>query len=122
MTILINEQVLNEAVSLDKIIKAIQNKYVLEIEYENTTGKRYIEPVLLGHTVAGNQAIRAYQFKGVTTTEEPDWKIFRIDGIKSLKYQKRLFLFKKGFKLNRPNYNPDGDKMFSSIEYMATEK
>lgn len=65
-----NKHLILEGFNEDIIIKAIQNRRVLYIKYKgddstpNGTGYRTIEPVVLGTTVAGNEAVRAYQVNG----------------------------------------------------------
>lgn len=128
------EQVLNETVERSKIINAIENKQRLTIYYIGdktvTRGWRTIEPFCYGVNKFGNPCLRAWQERGVSDsyppgknganggkvdplTHIPGWRMFRIDGIKSLSvgWDK--------FKDPRPKYNPD-DKDMTTI-YKAAE-
>lgn len=122
------EQVLNETVERNKIIKAIENKQKLTIYYIGdktiSRGWRTIEPFCYGVNKKGNPCLRAWQERGVSDsyppgkskdplTHVPGWRMFRIDGIKSLSvgWDK--------FKEPRPKYNPD-DKDMTTI-YKAAE-
>lgn len=92
---------------------SIKNKMAVEIEYidnENgsTLGKRVIYPHLIGMTIGGKQAIRAYQPNGVTTTIQQGWKIFIIDKI--IKWTPLSVQFQIA-----PKYNSYGDKMFRTV-------
>jgi hypothetical protein len=110
MTLIISESVLSEAINRGKIESAIRDKEVCEIKYREKNGlkKRTIYPVLLGYTIAGNKAIRAFQPEGFTNTRIPRWKIFLWDKIVGFK--------KTGKKFEVPElYNYQGDKMFSKI-------
>lgn len=102
-----------EEVKVQDIKDAITNKKVIEIYYNGDTdysakGQREIYPHLLGNTIGGNLAIRAYQPKGSTATYVPEWKIFRIDRIA------RWRDLSQNFEI-APKYNPLGDKMFNQI-------
>jgi hypothetical protein len=87
VTLYLTEGILNESVSGDEVIKAIDNRVGVLIRYsgENNehTGVRYIEPYVYGSTTANNPAIRAYQYYGDTKTGTPAWKLLRLDRIES---------------------------------------
>lgn len=107
------EEILTESVEVNKIIAAINNKKAVEIYYngDNITakGRRKIYPHLLGRTIAGNLAIRAYQPEGSTATYVPEWKIFIIDKIANWTELEEIFEI-------APKYNQYGDQMFNRID------
>lgn len=88
---------LTESVSNTKINNAINGMHPVTIVYDDKQGGggkqwRLIYPVAYGLTSAGNPVIRAYQTngdskRGLTTPpnnrEQPKWKYFRVDRIKS---------------------------------------
>ena len=84
---------LTESASEDEVKSAIDKHQRVYIEYESpnktdeenatATGKRKIEVYAYGLTKSGNPVIRAFQNYGPTTTVVPEWKFFRLDGIKS---------------------------------------
>ena len=83
---------------------------------------RVIQPVAYGYSKKNNPVIRAYQTSGpsLKVNEKgiplPDWRLFRVDRIKSMKPQKgedSLFLT-----FNEPPlYNPVGDNSMSRVMY-----
>ena len=86
-----NVRLLMEAVDFNTVRDSIENKYNVNIVYVDGDGvrtSRYIQPYVLGDTIAGNKAIRAYQIFGgsrtMTTKGEGSggaWRIFRLDRI-----------------------------------------
>lgn len=89
MVLYLTENTLNESVSGDEVIKAIDNRVGVLIKYKGEdnqhTGVRYIEPYAYGLTTANNPAIRAYQYYGDTKRGVPAWKLLRLDRIESWK-------------------------------------
>jgi hypothetical protein len=87
MVLYLSESVINEAVSGNDVISAIDGRNGVIINYsgENDwhTGPRYIEPYVYGVTSKGNPAIRAYQYYGDTKKGVPNWKLFLLDRIDS---------------------------------------
>lgn len=87
MILYINENILNESVSGDDVIKAINDRVGVLITYNGEDnehhGVRYIEPYVYGLTTANNPAIRAYQYYGDTKRGVPAWKLLRLDRIES---------------------------------------
>ncbi len=98
-----------------RIVDAIINKRVVNIFYSGDesvqAGWRNVEPYLLGITLAGNLAIRAFQRQGVSLSDnKPDWRIYRLDRITKLEFiQSRLRRSAK------PLYRSSGDDKFRSI-------
>lgn len=80
-------EVLLEAVSSDKVIDAIQNRYQVIINYSDdkkrAPEKRLIEPYAYGISQAGNGVLRAFQYEGDTFRGIPKWKLFRLDRVES---------------------------------------
>jgi predicted DNA-binding transcriptional regulator YafY len=78
------KNMLSESVPEQKIYDAIENKYRVNITYDDDKGgpigKRQIEVYALGD-IDGYPAIRAYQLSGNTRTENAVWKTFRVDRI-----------------------------------------
>lgn len=109
MYIFINENILAEDVSVVDLRNAIKQKKQIRFSYENTFGKRLVEPVLLGKTKRGNLAIRGYQINGPTDTENRTWKIFLTSKMDQLE------LTDNDSQLNWPKYNRAGDEEFISI-------
>ena len=81
------QNILNEGVSSDIVNDAIDNKYQVEIKYNepdsHAIGKRIIEPYAYGISPSGNEVIRAFQYIGDTKRGVPKWKLFRLDRITS---------------------------------------
>ena len=115
-----------EQVSNNDVIDAIKNKHVCELEYEDDIsigpGKRTIYPVAFGDSLRNNKVIRAYQVSGpsLKVNEEgvplPDWRLFRVDRVKSMKPKKgddSLFLTFD----EPPLYNPVGDNSMDRMMY-----
>ncbi len=119
---------LTEQVSNSVIKDAITNKHTCELRYMDDEklpqgGQvRVIQPVAYGYSKKNNPVIRAYQTSGpsLKVNEKgiplPDWRLFRVDRIKSMKPQKgedSLFLT-----FNEPPlYNPVGDNSMSRVMY-----
>lgn len=81
------QNILNEGVSSNIVNDAIDNKYQVEIKYNepgsHAVGKRIIEPYAYGISPDGNEVIRAFQYIGDTKRGVPKWKLFRLDRITS---------------------------------------
>lgn len=81
------QNILNEGVSSNIVNDAIDNKYQVEIKYNepgsHAIGKRIIEPYAYGISPSGNEVIRAFQYIGDTKRGIPKWKLFRLDRITS---------------------------------------
>jgi len=124
----IYNELLTETVGRNKIIDAIKQKRVVTIWYEGDTtehkGYRNIEPYVYGVNHSGNPVVRAWQRAGVSDTPNgkpndpltkmPGWRMFRVDGIKSM-----VDLGHEKFVEAKPKYNP-ADKDMTSI-FVAAE-
>jgi len=56
------------------IIDAINNKILIEFDYDGET--RIVEPHCYGVTSKGNDAIRAYQVDGYSSSGKMGWKLY----------------------------------------------
>lgn len=117
--ILEEKKLLTENVSDDEIIDAIDNKYNVNITYDDFPGsnappsKRYIQVYNLNTTKAGNKAIRAYQIFGgsKTTPREGAWKLFRVDRIRSWEPTRKTFSRPvSDYDATLPKYNMSGQE------------
>ena len=95
------ENLLIESVDFNTVRDSIDNKYNVNIVYVDGDGvrtNRYIQPYVLGDTLASNKAIRAYQIFGGSRTmatkgenAQGGWRIFRLDRIVDWKPTKMKF-------------------------------
>jgi len=121
-------ELLTENVSNSVIKDAITNKQTCELKYLDDeklpegAQARTIQPVAYGYSKKNNPVIRAYQTSGpsLKVNEEgiplPDWRLFRIDRIKSMKPMEgddSLFLTFG----EPPLYNPVGDNSMDRMMY-----
>jgi len=65
-----------------RIISAIENKNLIEFIYENET--RIVEPHCYGKTTAGNEALRAYQIAGFSSSGKLGWKMYDLSKAKNI--------------------------------------
>lgn len=109
---------ITEVASIDDVQKSIRQKNVITINYQGEEygkGYRDIEPVCLGISKAGNMVLRAWERQGVSHSKEvegnpiPGWRMFRLDKILTYALQGDKFTEM------RPKYNPNGDKLMSSV-------
>jgi len=121
---ILNELIL-EVASRTEVERAITNHERVRIDYEGdeteTAGERFIEPYVLGVSKAGNEILRAYQYAGVTDTEQPGWKTFRLDNIRDWD-ETGDFPFRNPISdriKNVPKYNPNGDRSMITIYKQA---
>lgn len=114
----LSKLLITEVASIDDVQRSIKQKNVITINYQGEEygkGFRDIEPVCLGVSKAGNMVLRAWERQGVSHSKEvegnpiPGWRLFRLDKI--LTYQ----LQGDKFTEMRPKYNPNGDKLMSSV-------
>lgn len=83
------------------IIEAIKNRNVIQFYYENEL--RIVEPHCYGVTTAGNEALRAFQIDGYTSSGEMGWKMY------DLKKAKNIEIKNETFYNSRPDYK-SGDR------------
>jgi hypothetical protein len=131
-----SKKLLTENVSEEQVKDAIENKYNVNILYDDypdevpsvQPSKRYIQVYNFAETKAGNKAIRAFQIFGgsKTTPKEGAWKIFRLDRIRGWYPTKMKFNKPVSDKdLNLPKYNNDGDRtmrtVFNKVDFNKIE-
>ena len=119
---------ITEGVSNSVVKDAITNKHTCDLRYlddeklPNGGQVRTIQPVAYGYSKLGNPVIRAYQTSGpsLKVNEKgiplPDWRLFRMDRIKSMipkKGKDSLFLTFE----EPPLYNPMGDNSMTRMVY-----
>ena len=111
-------QLILEAANLDVVQDSIRNKKVITINYAGDKygrGLREIEPVCVGYSKKGELILRAWERRGVSHSKVtrdnpvPGWRFFKL--VKILTYQPQG----DNFYEMRPDYNPDGDKLMSSV-------
>ena len=119
---------INEDASPAQVKDAIKKRYQAEIEYyepgTNGSKRRVIQPVAYGLSKGNNPVVRAFQPMGDTRSESPEWKMFRLDRIRTWK-PKRNNRFNEPPGPNYPHlkdkkYNPDGDKGMNVV-YMNAD-
>ena len=120
-----NELLLEQENKLEVLRKAITERLPISIYYsgppdEVREGQRIdIEPIVLGkHAKSGNLVIWAFVFKGISKKGLPGWKMFRVDRIKSARYND---IGATNFNLeDLPGYErgkaPNAMKSLSSVE------
>lgn len=93
---------------MSQICSAIKEKKIIEFNYHGY--HRIVEPHLVGvHKDAGTQKLRGYQTAGGSEHGNiPDWRLFNIDEIESLK------ITDQNFSAARSGYNPN-DRHMSSV-------
>tara|TARA_R110000824_G_scaffold242454_1_gene431154 strand:- start:3468 stop:3869 length:402 start_codon:yes stop_codon:yes gene_type:complete len=121
-------ELLTENVSNSVIKDAITNKQTCELKYLDDEKlpdggqARTIQPVAYGRSLKGNPVMRAYQTAGpsLKVNKEgiplPDWRLFRVDKVKSMKPMRgddSLFLTFS----EPPLYNPVGDNSMDNMQY-----
>lgn len=125
MILFLAEDVINEAVSASEVVKALDDRKAVLINYADEEashpGKRYIEPYVYGLTKAGNPCIRAYQYWGDTKRGTPKWKLFRLDRVESWEPTDNTFeLEPKARGWAAEAYNNNGDGSMSAVYKMVS--
>ena len=72
-----------------RISEAIQNQQLLRFFYDG--GERVVEPHCYGQTTKGNEAIRAFQVRGYSSTGTLGWKMFKLSEAMSLEVLEEVF-------------------------------
>ena len=129
-TILNEMRLLTESVSEDEVKSAIDKHRRVYIDYQSpiksdetnatASGNRKIEVYAYGLTKSGNPVIRAFQNSGPTTSKVPEWKFFRLDGIKS--WQETDEYFDTPISDVYPSlgkFNDSGDRTMSVVYMIA---
>ncbi len=89
-----------------KVIDAIKNQKLLEIEYDG--GTRIVEPHCYGETTKGNEGLRVFQVDGYSSTGKMGWKMY------DLGKADKIIILDDTFDSPRPGYKR-GDKGMSDI-------
>ena len=113
------KSLITEIAAIDDIQRGIKQKMVMVINYDDdkpeAKGYRSVEPVCLGYSKAGNLVLRAWEREGASYSAAkegnvlPGWRLFRVDKILTFKPTM------DNFTEMRPGYNPNGDKLMSSV-------
>ncbi len=118
------EEVILESITKDKVIKAIEGKYRVNVMYkgenETVARKRTIDIYAFGIAPNGELILRVFQPFGATTTKNSKWKTFRFDRIDSLtptnyKFYKPI----SDYATFLEPFNANGDKSMSSVYNIA---
>jgi hypothetical protein len=88
-----------------KIINAIKNQNVIMFDYEDES--RTVEPHCYGLTTKGNEAIRAYQIDGYSSSGSMGWKLYDLSKADNIEVLDETFEVRAGYK--------KGDKGMSKI-------
>jgi predicted DNA-binding transcriptional regulator YafY len=120
------KELILENVNRSRIEDAIDKKQRVRIYYMgedgDVSGYRNIEPYVLGLSKANNPIIRAWQINGVTDTESPMWKTFRVDKIRDWRPYPNYFFdtpSERPETSSAPNYRQDGDDSMITIYKQA---
>ncbi len=87
------------------IIEAIRNRKVIEFTYDGES--RTVEPHCHGLTTKGNEAIRAYQIDGYSSSGKMGWKMYDVSKAESIQIRVDIFEIRNDYK--------KGDKGMSEI-------
>ena len=116
------KHLLNEGVSTEDVMDAIENHNYVKIKYDdeqegdegNPRGVRLIQPVAVGTTKKGNTVVRAFQTsQGNSRRGAPKWKFFLLDRIVSWAPQEERFNLPPDSAYGE--YNRNGDRSMSSM-------
>lgn len=88
-----------------EICNAIRNKNIIEFIYDGEN--RTVEPHCYGFTTKENEAIRAYQIAGYSSSGKMGWKLYDLSKAKNMKVLDETFNVRGDYK--------KGDKGMSSI-------
>lgn len=88
-----------------EIINAIKNQNVITFDYEGES--RTVEPHCYGLTTKGNEAIRAYQIDGYSSSGELTWKMYTLSKADNIEVLDETFEVRGDYK--------KGDKGMSRI-------
>lgn len=88
-----------------EIINAIKNQNVITFDYDGAS--RTVEPHCYGLTTKGNEAIRAYQIDGYSSSGKMGWKLYDLSKADDIEVQDETFGMRDDYK--------KGDKGMSRI-------
>lgn len=72
------------------IIQAITNRQLLQFYYDGEL--RIVEPHCYGKTTKGNEAIRAFQVDGYSSTGKMGWKLYELSKTSSIVISEDTFI------------------------------
>lgn len=90
---------------IETIIDAIEGQNLLQFDYEGE--QRIVEPHCYGLTTKGNEAIRAYQVDGYSSSGKMGWKLYDMAKADSFEVLSETFEVESDYK--------KGDKGMSRI-------
>ena len=113
------ENLILETASRNNIMRCINDRRIAEVYYDDEQdpggkGRRWIEIVAYGSSLADNDVVRAYQVGGDTKTIQPGWKTFRTDRVNDFR------ILSGTFEEPRPLFNPTGDRSMKRV-YKITQ-
>lgn len=88
-----------------EIINAIKNQNVITFDYDGDS--RTVEPHCYGLTTKGNEAIRAYQISGYSSSGKMGWKLYDLSKANNIEVEDDIFEIREDYK--------KGDKGMSII-------
>lgn len=114
------KQLILEIADTSKVDDAIDKHLVVSVYYAGDetveAGWRDVEPYVRGVSLADNDVIRLWVRKGVTKTEIPGWKTFRLDRVTTWNNTFEKFDTPISDRDNTaPKYNSKGDKLMKRI-------
>lgn len=116
------KQLILENISRSRIIDSIKKRKRVRIYYkgdgDEVSGYRNIEPYVFGVSHADNLIVRAWQVNGVTDSESPAYKTFKVSKIVDWKpYPTRFYSEpnKNQKTKSAPKYREDGDDAMKII-------
>lgn len=80
----------------NQIIEAIENMNVIEFSYDGEN--RVVEPHCFGVTTKGNDAIRAFQVDGYSSSGKLGWKLYDLSKIYDLSVLEEMFEVRDDYK------------------------
>jgi GTPase SAR1 family protein len=118
------ENLILEVVNRSQVESSIDKKQMCKVFYDGdetiSRGWRWIEPYVLGLSKAGNPVVRVFQTDGVTDSEQPGWKTFRLDKINKWVTINKYFSEPISDRDSGvPKYNSNGDKSMTTIYKQA---
>ena len=118
------QELILEVATRSQVEQAVEKKQRVRIYYDGDetviAGYRNIEPYVLGLSKAGNPIVRSWQLNGVTDTETPGWKTFRLDRISSWnKIPSYFYAPISDRDRSAPVYNSTGDRSMTTIYKQA---
>lgn len=80
----------------DKILNAIENKNLVEFEYDGEI--RIVEIYCYGLTTKGNEAVRAFQVGGYSSSGTFGWKLYDLSKAENIIIRQEIFKIRNEYK------------------------